>query len=358
MTRSRNSSRASVIAVFGVLLILALAVGQPVAADVPSFEYATPIFGLATAPEGSILVADAGRGIVELDLRKGAGALIAELPFVTDIAPIGRGDMFAVTGAGDWRLFRVSRGMVEPIADLLAFEMNVNPDGGAIDSNPFDVAALSGTEALVADAGGNDVLIVDSMGNVDWVATLPDELVSTDNAKDLVGCPRAPKDLRFVCRLPDMIPAQAVATSVAIGPDGAYYVSELKGFPGPIGESKIWRIAPGTLHAKCGTSPACTVVADGFTSIVDLTFGPDGTLYVTEIDEASFLAVELVGVFGFPLAILLGGSVNACDSSSWTCTPVATGLLIAISATVGTDGTVFVAILALVPGAAQVIALP
>jgi hypothetical protein len=29
------------------------------------------------------------------------------------------------------------------------------------------------------------------------------------------------------------------------------------------------------------------VVLDGLTSIVDLDFGPDGTLYVVELDEAS-----------------------------------------------------------------------
>jgi hypothetical protein len=34
------------------------------------------------------------------------------------------------------------------------------------------------------------------------------------------------------------------------------------------------------------------VVADGFTSIVDLTFGPDGTLYDVELDEASWAALE------------------------------------------------------------------
>ena len=88
-----------------------------------------------------------------------------------------------------------------------------------------------------------------------------------------------------------------MATSVAIGPDGAYYVSELKGFPAPLGMSRIWRIEPGTRHVHCDAeavgSPA-RVVADGFTSIVDLTFGSDGTAYVVELDEASWFAVEVV----------------------------------------------------------------
>ena len=49
-----------------------------------------------------------------------------------------------------------------------------------------------------------------------------------------------------------MIPVQPVATSVAIGPDGAYYVGELKGFPAPTGESRVWRIEPGSRNVRCG----------------------------------------------------------------------------------------------------------
>jgi hypothetical protein len=82
---------------------------------------------------------------------------------VTDVAPIGSGMMFAVTGGfpGPIRqkLFRVSRnGKTTLVADLFAFETAVNPDGGAIDSNPFDVAALGGSRALVADAAANALL--------------------------------------------------------------------------------------------------------------------------------------------------------------------------------------------------------
>jgi len=291
----------------------------------PSYPFIA-VFGLAAAPDGSLLVADAGAGIVEL--RKQEGSLIAALPGVSDITPIGRGDMFAITGGGDdpsaRKLFRVSRGSIRQIADLGAFEASVNPDGGVIDSNPFGVALLHGGEVLIADAGGNDLLIADEKGNVDWVATLPDELVSTANVKQLFGCPAGPPN---ICGLPPIIPAQAVATSVAIGPDGAYYVGELKGFPAPTGASKIWRIEPGTRHAKCGTSSACRVVAEGFTSIVDLAFGPDGTLYVVEIDEASWFAVEVLP------AKKVGGTINACVPSG-SCSVVATGLPVPIAATV------------------------
>lgn len=332
-------------------LALATAVGIQA---VSSYQFATPIFKLDVAPDGSVLVADAGAGVVEL--RHGVGSLVAELPRVTDVAALGRGDMFALRGGGPGlttgALFRVSRGSTRLIADLYQFEADNNPHPTAVDSNPFDVERVNGGDVLVADAGGNDLLIVDQNGRVDWIAVFPDELVSTANIKGLAGCPAPVPELAFACGLPPSIPAQPVSTSVAVGPDGAYYVSELKGFPAPTGSSRIWRVEPGVRHVDCATSPACSVVATGFTSIVDLTFGSDGTLYVVEIDEASWAAVE----FGVGS---LGGTVNACDPAAWTCAPVATGLPMPVGAAVDPrTGEVYVTVSTLIPGAAEVIKLP
>jgi hypothetical protein len=319
------------------------------------FPFTGPVFGLAVSPDGSLLATDAGAGIFEI--RKGGFSQVAQLPGVTDVAPIGRGVMFAITSdgfGGEGKLYRVSRGSTREIADLLEFELRVNPDGNPVapppapgPSNPFDVEVLNGGSALVSDAAGNSLLIVDQRGNVDWIATLPNELVSTANAKKIFGCPGsgAPQ-----CNLPPMIPAQGVATSVAIGPDGAYYMGELKGFPAPKGESRVWRIAPGTRHAVCGSSPACQVVADGFTSIVDLAFGPDKSLYVIELDEESWLAME----FGQGT----GGSVNKCNSSTWVCTQVATGLSMLTSIAVDGRGTAYVVTNALDPTSVDISTLP
>jgi hypothetical protein len=249
-------------------------------------------------------------------------------------------------------LFRVARGSTRLIADLYEFERANNPHPAAVDSNPFDVDVLNGANVLVADAGGNDLLIVDQHGKADWIAVFPDEVVSTANIKSLAGCPTPVPQLAFACGLPPSLPAQPVSTSVAVGPDGAYYVSELKGFPAPTGRSRIWRIEPSARDANCATSPDCSIVATGFTSIVDLAFGPDGTLYVVEIDEASWAALE----FGVGS---LGGTVNACNSTTWTCSPVATNLRIPIGAAVDRHaGEVYVTINSLVPGAARVIKLP
>jgi hypothetical protein len=213
----------------------------------------------------------------------------------------------------------------------------------------------NGGDALVADAGGNDLLVVDQNGRVDWIAVFPNEMVSTANIKSLARCSTTPiPQLAFTCALPPNLPAQPVSTSVAVGPDGAYYVSELKGFPAPTGRSRIWRVEPGARHADCATSPDCSIVATGFTSIVDLTFAPDGTLYVVEIDEASWAAVEF-GEFG---VASLGGTVNACNPTTWTCSQVATGLPMPLGVAVDRRGEVYVSVNGLVPGAAQVIKVP
>jgi glucose/arabinose dehydrogenase len=57
------------------------------------------------------------------------------------------------------------------------------------------------------------------------------------------------------------------------GPDGAYYVSELTGAPFAAGTARIYRLVP-------GEEP--TIFLTGFKTVIDLDFGPDGSLYVLE----------------------------------------------------------------------------
>ena len=307
------------------ILMLAPAATQ---AD-PSF-YVGPIFGVATAPDGRLLVADAAQGVVDGD----SGEVLAVLPGVVDIAPIaGSDELWAITGGladptvdvgqALWRID--GNGAATRIVNLFAYEAKFNPHPAAIDSNPFDVADLGGGEALVADAGGNTLLRVDKHGKVKLVAVLPDELVSTANAAAILGE-----------EFPPQLPAQPVATSVTIGPDGYFYVGELKGFPAPLHDSGVWRIAPNARNAVCGVSPLCTLVLDGLTSIVDLAFGPDGRLYAAQIDNQSWLAVELAVFEGLPIP--LGGSVVACNLATTSCETVVSGPPVLTTITFRNDG--------------------
>jgi len=329
---------------FAVLVaaIACLATAVPASAF-PDHRYAGPVFGLSSRGN-SLYVADSGEGVIRL--RGDSARVVAKIPNVIDSAPLARrGRLWAVTSAPrDKRVYFVRDGRVRVVANLGAFERAVNPDQGINDSNPFDLAAAGAGRVLVADAAANALLEVRRSGDVDWIAVLPSEEVSTANAKQIVGCP-TPSDPanQEICDLPDTIPAEPVSTSVDVGPDGAYYVTELKGFPAPTGESRVWRIEPDAHHADCATSPDCTIVADGFTSIVDIWFADDGTAYVVELDESSWFALELdQGT---------GGTVNACDTTvtPWTCTEAGSGLQMPIAVTVPAEGGVYAVIGALTP---------
>jgi len=336
--------------VLSILVLIAL-MAIPVLAGAVS-GLAGPLFGLSTARNGDLLVANAGVGIETI--RRGEVRSTIPLPGVTDVSAADKHLLWATTGAGEagpeadsgQGLYRIWKGQPKLVVNLFAFETAKNPDGNdPFDSNPFDVQSLGSRAALVVDAGGNDLLKVTKDGKVRVLAIFPDELVSTANIKGLAGCPGSGADF---CSLPDEMPAQAVPTSVAIGPDGYYYVGELKGFPGPAGESNIWRVHPRASWAVCGESPKCVKVFDGgFTSIIDLTFRK-GKLYVAEMDEKSWAAVEIFqdGV---------GGTISACNVKKQTCRVVAEGIPQLTSITFDKRGKLWSTQNSLVPGGAEVV---
>ena len=279
------------------------------------------IQGLAAAPNGDIMVADLFAGV-----GSRTGGLGIALPGVTDIGPIGRGALWATVGPDDGNttfedrgqaLYRASKGTNRKIANLFAFENAHNPDGLGIDSNPYDVEPLGGRAALVVDAAGNDLLRVDNRGRVDVLAVFP--------KGDPVPVPFPPGALA-----PESVP-----TSVAIGPDGHYYVGELTGFPAAPGISSIWRVAPGASWADCPSDDCQKAFDGGFTSIIDLAFGPDGQLYVAELDESTWLAFTPGG------PAPTGGTINRCDLGAGSCSVVADGIFFLTAITFGTDGTLW-----------------
>lgn len=153
------------------------------------------------------------------------------------------------------------------VVDVAAYEAAENPDGGEIDSNPYGLERIDGGY-LVADAGANALLHVTDNGDISTVAVFPDRMVE------------------FPPGSGQMMPMQAVPTSVVVGPDGAYYVSQLTGFPFPPGGANIYRVVEGE---------APEVYATGFTNIVDIAFDEDGYLYVVEIAKNGLLSGDPTG---------------------------------------------------------------
>ncbi|HWD43770.1 MAG TPA: ScyD/ScyE family protein [Actinomycetota bacterium] len=170
------------------------------------------------------------------------------------------------------KLLKVSLRGIKAVADFPRFEERNNPDegGGAlpgeeIDSNPNGLLVRHRSQ-LVTDAGGNDLLKVDHKGRISVVAVFPPRVVPAP--------PGIPD-------LPPEIPMQAVPTTVVKGPDGAYYVGQLTGFPFPPGGANVFRVVPG--HEP-------EVFADGFTNIIDIAFDRRGRLYVLEIATNGLLS--------------------------------------------------------------------
>jgi hypothetical protein len=170
------------------------------------------------------------------------------------------------------KLLKVNLRGIRAVADFPRFEERRNPDRGAgaqpgevIDSNPNGLLVRHRSQ-LVTDAGGNDLLKVGRRGHIKVLAVFPPRLVPAPE-----GVPD----------LPPQVPMQAVPTSVVKGPDGAYYVGQLTGFPFPVGAANVFRVVPG--HRP-------RVFAGGFTNIIDIAFDRRGRLYVLEIATNGLLS--------------------------------------------------------------------
>jgi hypothetical protein len=145
------------------------------------------------------------------------------------------------------------------------------PGETAYNSDPYDVAAY-GSGYVVADAGANDLLEVSEQGTISVLARFP--ALSEVAPANLIGNPK-----------PITIQAQAVPTSVAVGPDGALYVSLLRGVPSDPGTAYIYRVVPG--HRP-------TIWARGLTAVTAIAFDSEGRLLATEYNVHGLLAPATV----------------------------------------------------------------
>ena len=197
------------------------------------------------------------------------------------------------------------------IADLGAFEAKANPHKTAPDSNPVSLVRKK-KRFFVTDAGGNTWLRVRRNGNVKALAVFQDR---SFNGSD-----------EF----------QAVPTSVAKGPDGAYYISQLTGFPFVKDAAQIYRVRPG------GTPK---VYASGLTNVTDLAWYR-GALYAVQISD------EGLASGGPPIGslrqVVPGGSTH----------PVVAGGLFAPYGVAFKNNTAFVTTCAVCPNDGEVQSFP
>src|SRR5829696_1429671 len=274
--------------------------------------------GLAFGPEGGLYAAEAGRG--------GSGVCVP--------LPDGPGTRcYGATGA----ISRLWRGTQERIATGLpslagqpAGETAAGPQhisfqgrGGlyvtiGLGGNPGNPAIggpllsglgfgylmhvpASGHAKRLVDVAGNSLLDVAANGSISTVATFP--------------------------KVPVPFSRDAVPTDVVVGPDGAYYVSTLTGFPFTAGTASVYRVVP-------GQTP--TPYATGLTMVTDLAFGSDGSLYT--LQHAS-------GIPGVPFPFAGPGAIRKVPPGGGaSSTLVAGGLPRATGLIVGAGGALYVAV--------------
>jgi hypothetical protein len=224
------------------------------------------------------------------------------------------------------------------VADLVAYEGTANPDGGAIDSNPYSFVMLEDGSFAVTDAGANALLHVAADGTVSTIAVFPDVMVA---APPFLELPPGTQ-----------IPMQAVPTGVTVGPDGAYYVGQLTGFPFPIGGASVWRVMDENDDGDTTDAGEVSVYADGFTNIIDVAFDGDGELYVLEIAANSLLTFDLGDPSTGPGRLV----VVSADGETQT-TVLTAGLITPAGLGITADGSVYASNWGVITGMGQVVEL-
>lgn len=249
---------------------------ERVATGLPSYATAA---GRATGPHD---IAMLGVGSAHVTIGMEASPVLRDELSKTQPEWAGFGRLVHMSASGEWRF----------VADIGAYEKEVNPDPRAIDSNPFGLLALPGRH-IVADAGGNSLLEVAANGDISLLAVLPP--VPQANDRD------------------------PVPTSVVLGPDSAYYVGQLTGAPFRDGAASVYRVASGE---------APQVFRSGFKAIIDIAFDSEGNLYVLQ---------HATGETG-----LAGPGMLIRVAPDGTRTTVLSGLDRPTSVAVGPDGALYV----------------
>jgi hypothetical protein len=189
-----------------------------------------------------------------------------------------------------------------------AWSLGTVPGEKAYDSDPFDVIPYHGGW-VVADAAANSLLQVSPSGQISMLARFP--AVSEVAPAGVFG------------PTPVTVKAQAVPTSIAVGPDGALYVGLLRGVPSDPGTAYIYRVVPG--HQP-------TIWARGLTAVTAIAFDRQGRLLATEYSTAGLLAPPTVP----------GALVRISRDGRTVKTLPVSGLFQPTGVAVGSRGTVYV----------------
>lgn len=269
---------------------------------------------LAVDGDGTVVVAQnfggvltqLGPGSSRKDLVALEGTEVGGVSVVDGVTTFVTTAMGPEPAAGLWTL--EPNGEPVQVADLWAYEQEVNPDGGTrygvkgldrsckrkvdaevkpflkydgiVESHPY-ATLVAGETTYVADAAGNSVLAVTD-GEVSTVATLPPVTIDlTKRRAKVMGLPGCAKGSTYK--------AEGVPTDVELGPDGNLYVTSLPGGP----EDPRMGANGGVFRIDLTTGDV-TRYAGGLTSPVGLAIGPDGTAYVSMLFASVVMEQEFL----------------------------------------------------------------
>ncbi|WP_152185553.1 ScyD/ScyE family protein [Segeticoccus rhizosphaerae] len=255
---------------------------------------------------GDVYVADGGTSLVSTVKWNGDLRTVATGPQPGEVAgvaldPSGRSLAYTSTNYADGTtsLTIKRKGHRAVTADLSGWEQTKNPDRnrtygysgsdpcvigvleqmtggpagytGVVDSHPYSVTWAGHGNWIVADAGGNDLLMVNKWGKVRTLKVLPAQpLTVTEQMADGLGMP--------ACMVGVTYKFEPVPTDVEMDRHGMLWVSTLPGGPEDpsLGaRGSVYKVNPWTKKA--------TRQATGFLGATNLAVTGSGQVFVTEL---------------------------------------------------------------------------
>jgi hypothetical protein len=301
----------------------------------------------AVAPDGTSYVSENFAGKIDRIDRDGAESTVYTDPDGNEVGGLsvaGRNVVFTVTQSGQeigenigsWLKVLTPSGASHTIADLHYYETQKNPDGnvmygladldpndpidadclgrwptatmgpaaspGGVDSHPYATYALRNGWTYVADAGGNDVLLVSPRGrSIRTVATLPPIPL-------VIDAPTAAGLGLDSCFVGATYYFEPVPTDVEVGADGTVYVTSLPGGPeGPAlgargsvfaihavhGYGSDFRTYAKRHHHRGWSRQEARQIVTGLVEPTGLAVSPRGDLYVAQLFGDAISKVSL-----------------------------------------------------------------
>lgn len=173
----------------------------------------------------------------------------------------------------------IYRVVAEVLEDVIAnIPQYVETQANLMESNPYGIALVP-EGILVADAGADALFLIRDDNTIDTIVTFSSfgqaavpELSCGNNSTLPAG---------------SMANITSVPTSVAVSPTGDFYVGFLTSDPYAPGSSKVLKLT----RTEERSEP--TVVVDNLTQVTGLDFDAEGSLFISQLSDASILEFEV-----------------------------------------------------------------